>query len=151
MRPRRRPPPRSARPVNAAPTVTAGADVAVTLPAGATLAGSVGDDGLPAGSTVAATWTKVSGPGSVTFADATAPSTTATFGAAGERRAHGDRGGRCGGDPAGRGDAGRVGRRRRPAGRLDGGGDVDEGQRARIRDVRRCDRAVDHRHVRRGR
>jgi hypothetical protein len=71
-------------PVNAAPTVSAGADVAVTLPGSASLAGSLTDDGLPAppGAPTAA-WTAVSGPGAVTFADATAPATTAAFGAAG--------------------------------------------------------------------
>jgi len=39
----------------------------------------VTDDGLPAGSTVAAQWTKVSGPGTVMFEDDTRPDTTATF------------------------------------------------------------------------
>jgi hypothetical protein len=69
-------------PVNAAPLVDAGPDVAVTRPAAASLAGSVSDDGLPAGA-VTATWSKVSGPGNVAFADAQAPATTATFTTAG--------------------------------------------------------------------
>ncbi len=64
---------------NSAPTVNAGADQSITLPQSATLAGSVGDDGLPAGVTVSSTWSKASGPGVVTFADPSAPGTTASF------------------------------------------------------------------------
>jgi hypothetical protein len=67
---------------NAAPSVNAGPDRSVTLPAGASLAGSVTDDGLPS-NTLTSGWTKQSGPGTVTFANAAAPSTTATFSAAG--------------------------------------------------------------------
>ena len=68
-----------------APTVSAGPDVAVTLPGAASLAGTVTDDGLPnPPGAVSAAWTRVSGPGTVSFADAAAPATTATFGAAGE-------------------------------------------------------------------
>ena len=58
-----------AAPVNQPPAVNAGADQAVTLPNAATLSGSVTDDGLPNG-TVTAAWSTVSGPGTVTFADA---------------------------------------------------------------------------------
>ncbi len=47
------------------------------------LSAVVSDDGLPVGGTVAATWTQVSGPGNVAFADATDPVTAATFDAAG--------------------------------------------------------------------
>ena len=43
------------------------------------LAGSVNDDGLPKPVQLASTWTKVSGPGAVTFADGHNPQTTATF------------------------------------------------------------------------
>ena len=68
---------------NAAPTVNAGPDTAVVRPAAATLQGSVSDDGRPAGSTLTSTWTRVSGPGTVTFASPGSPSTTATFSAAG--------------------------------------------------------------------
>ena len=51
---------------------------------GCDLAGSVTDDGLPTPpGLVTAAWSKVSGPGTVAFADATAASTTATFSAAG--------------------------------------------------------------------
>lgn len=70
-------------PTNQAPSVSAGADQTVTLPASANLDGTVTDDGLPSGSTVTQTWTKVSGPGTVTFGNASAVDTTASFGAAG--------------------------------------------------------------------
>jgi len=73
-----------AAPSNRAPVVSAGPDVAVTLPATASLAGSVSDDGLPAGGSLAATWSTVSGPGTVSFADANAASTTASFSTEGE-------------------------------------------------------------------
>ena len=55
----------------------------ITLPAGATLAGIVNDDGLPQGSVLTTTWSQVSGPGTVTFANAAVPGTTATFSQAG--------------------------------------------------------------------
>ena len=65
--------------VNTAPVVEAGADQAITLPANVTsLSGTVTDDGLPAASLTAA-WSKVSGPGTVTFANAAAPATDAAF------------------------------------------------------------------------
>ncbi len=67
---------------NAAPTVNAGADQSITLPGSASLNGSASDDGQPFG-TLLTTWTKVSGPGTVTFANANATSTTATFSQAG--------------------------------------------------------------------
>lgn len=70
-------------PTNAAPTVSAGPDRSVVRPNAATLSGSVTDDGRPAGSTATGTWTKQSGAGTVTFASATSPSTTATFSQAG--------------------------------------------------------------------
>src|SRR5262249_34532516 len=53
-------------PVNAAPVVSAGSNQTITLPAAATLSGSVKDDGLPMGATVTSTWSKTSGPGTVT-------------------------------------------------------------------------------------
>ena len=43
----------------------------------------VSDDGLPTGAAVTSTWTKFSGPGTVTFANAANPATTATFDQAG--------------------------------------------------------------------
>ncbi|MFY0564561.1 PKD domain-containing protein [Archangium lansingense] len=70
-------------PVNQPPQVVAGANQAITLPGTATLAGSVQDDGLPEGGTLAAQWTKVSGPGTVTFNPPGQPATVASFSAAG--------------------------------------------------------------------
>ena len=71
-------------PANQAPEVSAGPDQAVTLPNAATLAAVVTDDGLPAGSTLTISWSAVSGPGTVTFGDASAASTTASFSAPGD-------------------------------------------------------------------
>jgi hypothetical protein len=74
----------NATPTNKAPVVNAGADQTITLPAGASLNGTVTDDGLPnPPATVTTTWSKVSGPGTVTFANASAKVTTATFSASG--------------------------------------------------------------------
>jgi hypothetical protein len=71
-------------PPNTAPTVEAGADQSITLPTNsASLSGTVTDDGWPRGSTLTKTWSKDSGPAAVTFADANAVSTTATFSTAG--------------------------------------------------------------------
>ncbi len=65
---------------NQAPTVDAGSDQTITLPASATLDGTASDDGLPnPPGALTYTWSKVSGPGTVTFADASAIDTTATF------------------------------------------------------------------------
>ena len=58
-------------------------DQTVTLPATASLDGTVTDDNLPAGSTVTTTWSTVSGPGTVTFGNANAVDTTASFSVAG--------------------------------------------------------------------
>jgi hypothetical protein len=74
----------SGGPVNRAPVVDAGPDLSVTLPAPASLAGTATDDGLPAGSSLAVTWSASSGPGTVLFADANTATTTASFSAAGE-------------------------------------------------------------------
>lgn len=68
---------------NLAPIANAGADQTITLPAIASLSGSVTDDGKPVGATATSKWTKVSGQGTVTFADAAALNTTATFSIAG--------------------------------------------------------------------
>jgi len=69
---------------NQAPSVNAGADQTVTLPASATLNGTVTDDNLPnPPATTTKLWAKVSGPGTVTFNDATLEDPTATFSAAG--------------------------------------------------------------------
>ena len=67
-------------PVNQPPTVNAGPDQMITLPGDATLDGTVADDGLPdPPATVTTEWTQVSGPGAVTFGDASAVDTTASF------------------------------------------------------------------------
>ena len=67
-------------PGNTAPVVDAGADDIVTLPSDAQLIGTVSDDGLPnPPGAVSTTWSTVSGPGTVGFADANALSTTVSF------------------------------------------------------------------------
>ena len=61
-----------APPVNQPPVVNAGSAQTITLPATASLSGTVTDDGLPnPPGTVTTTWSKVSGPGTVTFANTT--------------------------------------------------------------------------------
>ncbi len=70
-------------PPNQAPSVNADADQSVVLPDVAVLSASVADDGLPVGSAVTLNWTKVDGPGQVAFANGTAATTSATFGAGG--------------------------------------------------------------------
>jgi hypothetical protein len=71
-------------PANQAPVVNAGPDQTITLPATASLSGTVTDDGLPnPPATVTTTWSKVSGPGTVTFGNASAKATTATFSTSG--------------------------------------------------------------------
>ncbi|HVF09130.1 MAG TPA: hypothetical protein VNC60_11180, partial [Actinomycetota bacterium] len=73
------------RPIdNRPPVVDAGADQAVTLPSGAHLAGSVTDDGLPAGSVTVSSWAQLPGsPGTAIFADPASPTTDVTFSAPG--------------------------------------------------------------------
>jgi hypothetical protein len=66
-------------PQNQAPSVNAGTDASVTLPASAALDATVSDDGLPSGGTLTTTWTEFSGPGDVTFGNANAVDTTASF------------------------------------------------------------------------
>ena len=63
---------------NQAPVVNAGPDQTTTLGV-ADLAGTATDDGLPTGSVVSTTWTKISGPGSVTFANVNALNSKVTF------------------------------------------------------------------------
>ena len=71
-------------PTNQAPNVNAGSDDEITLPASASLDGTVTDDGLPdPPAAVTVTWTKQSGPGTVTFGDDESVDTTASFSAAG--------------------------------------------------------------------
>ncbi|HYG74467.1 MAG TPA: nucleoside hydrolase-like domain-containing protein [Planctomycetota bacterium] len=59
------------------PTVSAGADQTVAVNMSVNLDGTASDDGTPGPLTVS--WSKVSGPGTVTFASATSIDTTATF------------------------------------------------------------------------
>jgi len=70
-------------PVNQAPQVSAGSDQTITLPATASLSGSVNDDGLPAGGTLTLTWNKVSGPGTVAFTAPGSAVSAVSFSAAG--------------------------------------------------------------------
>jgi hypothetical protein len=71
-------------PANRAPSVNAGSDRTITLPATAALAGTATDDGLPAPpAQLSIGWSKVTGPGTVTFANASVLSTTASFQLAG--------------------------------------------------------------------
>lgn len=70
-------------PANLPPTVDAGRDQAITLPSQANLNGTVTDDGLPNG-TLSRTWTKIAGPGSVTFSAPNAAATSAAFSLAGQ-------------------------------------------------------------------
>ncbi|HEU4895056.1 MAG TPA: hypothetical protein VFT85_04385, partial [Acidimicrobiia bacterium] len=67
-------------PVNSPPLVSAGPDLIITLPDDASLVGTVSDDGQPdppGGVTVA--WSKVSGPGDVSFAPPGAEEAIASF------------------------------------------------------------------------
>jgi len=76
--------PVSGTPGNIPPTVNAGADQAVSLAANAILVGTVSDDGLPnPPGALTISWSKVSGPGLVTFGNANAVNTTASFSAVG--------------------------------------------------------------------
>ena len=69
---------------NQPPTVNAGVDRAVTLPNTLTLTGTASDDALPnPPATLTTTWSQVSGPGTVTFGNANALTTTVSFSAAG--------------------------------------------------------------------
>ena len=71
-------------PTNQEPQVEAGPDQNIANGQTATLSGTVTDDGLPnPPGAVTSTWSKVSGPGTVTFGNASAVDTTATFSANG--------------------------------------------------------------------
>jgi uncharacterized protein YjiK len=70
--------------VNTAPVVDAGLNLNVVLPFDVLLDATVGDDGLPSPpAAVAVTWSVASGPGTVTFLNANAVDTRASFGQAG--------------------------------------------------------------------
>jgi hypothetical protein len=63
------------------PDVNAGVDQLINVPQKAMLQGTAFDDGLPnPPGDLTTTWSKVSGPGSVTFANASKLTTQATFG-----------------------------------------------------------------------
>lgn len=68
---------------NRPPAVDAGPDQRVPFGTTANLAGSVTDDGLPTAGALTSTWSVLSGPGTVTFGNASNPATTATFTVAG--------------------------------------------------------------------
>ncbi|HEY3217363.1 MAG TPA: T9SS type A sorting domain-containing protein [Candidatus Eisenbacteria bacterium] len=68
---------------NRAPSVNAGPSQVITLPSDAVLDGTVTDDGLPSPPSLTTTWSRVSGPGSVTFLDPSATDTRASFTVAG--------------------------------------------------------------------
>ncbi|MDX2029765.1 MAG: BACON domain-containing carbohydrate-binding protein [Blastocatellia bacterium] len=69
-------------PANQSPIAAAGADQTIAIADGARLTGLATDDGLPTG-TLTAAWSKVSGPGTVTFSASGLVATQATFSAAG--------------------------------------------------------------------
>src|SRR3989442_4960498 len=69
---------------NQAPVVNAGADQVITLPGSANLTGVASDDGQPnPPGALTTTWSPVSGPGTVSFSNASALNSTATFSASG--------------------------------------------------------------------
>ncbi len=68
---------------NQPPTVTVGPAQTISFPSGTVVAGTASDDGLPGGSALTTSWSKVSGPGTVAFGTPTALSTTAGFSVAG--------------------------------------------------------------------
>jgi hypothetical protein len=71
-------------PANQAPVVSAGAGQTITLPSSAALQGSATDDGLPnPPASLIYAWNKMSGPGTVTFADPSQAQTTSAFSQAG--------------------------------------------------------------------
>ncbi|MEO6324811.1 MAG: DUF1800 family protein, partial [Thermoanaerobaculia bacterium] len=65
------------------PRVAAAGDQTITLPASASVAGTPSDDGLPAGSSLSYAWSKVSGPGTVSFTAPTSLASGASFSLAG--------------------------------------------------------------------
>jgi hypothetical protein len=74
--------------VNQAPIVDAGPAQGIELGGAAELNGSVTDDGRPTPGALTVSWSAVSGPGLVTFADSTQPRTQARFGAPGTYLLH---------------------------------------------------------------
>ena len=68
---------------NDPPEIDAGFDQTITLGQTAILNGTVTDDGLPSWGILTSTWSKISGPGTVTFGNSDNPDTTASFSAYG--------------------------------------------------------------------
>jgi hypothetical protein len=68
---------------NDPPLVSAGPDKTTNIGISVSLDGSVSDDGRPVGSVLVVNWSKLSGPGEVTFSNQSAATTTATFSLAG--------------------------------------------------------------------
>jgi Bacterial Ig domain/IPT/TIG domain len=70
---------------NAAPVVNSGYNQSIILPASTTLFGSATDDGLPTSpGSLTYSWTKTSGPGTVSFGTPTSAVTTASFSSEGD-------------------------------------------------------------------
>ncbi len=70
---------------NTAPHVDAGPDMSLELPAGAQLNGEISDDGLPnPPQAITSSWSQLSGPGSVVFADTSLPDSDVSFSAEGD-------------------------------------------------------------------
>lgn len=70
-------------PNNVAPVVSAGSDFIVNLPSDHSLSGSASDDGLPEGSTLTYSWSKISGAGNVVFSDSASLVSEVSFSQAG--------------------------------------------------------------------
>jgi RHS repeat-associated protein len=67
-------------PVNQPPSVSVGPDQVIAYPTvTANLTGTATDDGYPVGSSLLILWSKVAGPGTVTFANPAQPNTQASF------------------------------------------------------------------------
>ena len=70
--------------VNVAPTVELGPSLSVVYPATAIVIGTVADDGLPnPPGALTLTWSRVSGPGTITFSNTAATTTSLTFSTSG--------------------------------------------------------------------
>jgi hypothetical protein len=76
-------PPPNDDPTNAAPSVDAGPNRSVAFGVAASLDGTVSDDSQPAPPSLTTTWSKVSGPGTVTFGNPSSVDTSANFSLAG--------------------------------------------------------------------
>ncbi|MCE7984833.1 MAG: hypothetical protein DYG89_26980 [Caldilinea sp. CFX5] len=68
----------SSAPTNQTPSVNAGADTVITLPAAATLTGAITDDALPNNELIV-NWLQVSGPGAASFSNPNGSTTIVNF------------------------------------------------------------------------